>query len=222
MKGLLLKDFYQTVKYCRAYLVLVLVFLAVPLFSEDSMFFLVYPCVFAGMIPVTLLGYDERSRWLQYSETLPYTKAQIVSAKYLIGLAAQVLILVLAVASQAGRMATTGSFSGKELLALMTVLLVVSCVTSSITLPFMFKWGVEKGRVAYNIMIGIGCLAGERWLACPVRSGNWNLRPVVVPVHPLLSETRDQMINQPRIESASIRGFAYFPRCFSRRIQATL
>ena len=160
MKGLLLKDFYQTVKYCRAYLVLVLVFLAVPLFSEDSMFFLVYPCVFAGMIPVTLLGYDERSRWLQYSETLPYTKAQIVSAKYLIGLAAQVLILVLAVASQAGRMATTGSFSGKELLALMTVLLVVSCVTSSITLPFMFKWGVEKGRIAYNIMIGVGCLSG--------------------------------------------------------------
>ena len=160
MKGLLLKDFYQTVKYCRAYLVLVLVFLAVPLFSEDSMFLLVYSCVFAGMIPVTLLGYDERSRWLQYSETLPYTKAQIVSAKYLIGLAAQVLILVLAVASQAGRMAATGSFSGKELLTLMTVLLVVSCVTSSITLPFMFKWGVEKGRVAYYIMIGIGCLAG--------------------------------------------------------------
>ena len=70
------------------------------------------------------------------------------------------MILVLAVASRAGRMAATGSFSGKERLALMTVLLVVSCVTSSITLPFMFKWGVEKGRVAYYIMIGIGCLAG--------------------------------------------------------------
>ena len=64
MKGLLLKDFYMAAKYCRA-------------------------CLLCGMIPVNLLAYDERSRWLEYSGTLPYTKAQIVSGKYLVGIIVQ-------------------------------------------------------------------------------------------------------------------------------------
>ena len=54
--------------------------------DKSNMFFVFYPCLFCGMVPVNLLAYDERSRWLQYSGTLPYTRAQIVSGKYLIGL----------------------------------------------------------------------------------------------------------------------------------------
>ncbi|MDE7281371.1 MAG: ABC-2 transporter permease, partial [Ruminiclostridium sp.] len=67
MKGLILKDLYMTVKYCRIYLLIAVVFIAVSFVGNDSLFFIFYPCLFCGMIPVSLLGYDERSRWLQYS-----------------------------------------------------------------------------------------------------------------------------------------------------------
>ena len=90
MKGLFLKDWYMMKKYCRAYIVIAAVFIAVSVVSDDNMFFVFYPCMLCGMIPVNLLGYDERSHWVQYSGSLPYTKTQIVSAKYLIGLFAQV------------------------------------------------------------------------------------------------------------------------------------
>lgn len=157
MKGLLLKDLYMMKKYCKAYLLITVVFIAVSFASSENLFFVFYPCLLCGMIPVNLLGYDERSRWLQYSETMPYTKGQIVSAKYLIGLGTQVAVLLVTGIAQAIRMSIGGAFALGEYLVLMMLLLIMSLLASSITLPFMFKLGVEKGRMAYYIMIGIVC-----------------------------------------------------------------
>ncbi len=157
MKGLLLKDIYMMMKYCKAYLLLTVVFVAVSFASSENLFFVFYPCLLCGMIPVNLLGYDERSRWLQYSETMPYTKGQIVSGKYLIGLGTQVAILSITGIAQAIRMSISGTFVLGEYLVLLMLLLIMSLLASSITLPFMFKLGVEKGRMAYYIMIGIVC-----------------------------------------------------------------
>ena len=157
MKGLLLKDWYMMKKYCRAYLVIAVVFVAVSLVSNDNMFFLFYPCLLCGMIPVNLLGYDERSRWVQYSGTMPYTKTQIVSEKYLIGLLAQLMMLAATGIAQAAKMIVAGSFVLGDFAVLMLFMLTVSTLTSSISLPFIFKLGVEKGRTAYYVMIGFVC-----------------------------------------------------------------
>ena len=157
MKGLLLKDWYMVKKYCRAYLLITVVFVAVSLFSDDNMFFVFYPCLLCGMIPVNLLGYDERSRWMQYSGTLPYTRTQIVCGKYIIGLLAQLAVLVVTGIAQAAKMIVVGSFVFGDFAVLMLLMLIVSTFTSSISLPFVFKLGVEKGRTAYYIMIGFVC-----------------------------------------------------------------
>jgi len=157
MKGLLLKDWYMMKKYCRAYLLIAVVFIAVSLFSNDSLFFVFYPCLLCGMIPVNLLGYDERSRWMQYSCTMPYTKTQIVSAKYLIGLFAQVAMLLISGIAQGVKMTVCGNFVFGEFAVLMLLLLIMATFTSSISLPFIFKLGVEKGRTAYYIMVGFVC-----------------------------------------------------------------
>lgn len=157
MKGLLLKDWYMMKKYCRSYILIAAVFIAVSFFSNDNMFFIFYPCLLCGMIPVNLLGYDERSRWMQYSGTLPYTRTQIVSGKYLIGLLAQLTILVATGVAQAVKMTVAGNFVFVDFAVLMLLMLIVSTLTSSICLPFVFKLGVEKGRTAYYIMIGFVC-----------------------------------------------------------------
>ena len=121
------------------------------------MFFVFYPCLLCGMIPVTLLGYDERSRWTEYVGTLPYTKMQIVSAKYMIGLFTQITMLLVVCITQGAKMGIEGTFVLKEFLVLMMLLLMMSSVASSLTLPFVFKYGVEKGRSAYYVMIGVVC-----------------------------------------------------------------
>ena len=147
MKGLLLKDWYMTKKYCRAYLLIAIVFIAVSFFSNGDMFFVFYPCLLCGMIPVNLMAYDERSRWIQYSDTLPYSRAQIVSSKYLIGLMAQMAMLLVTGIVQGIRMCMEGTFQMNEFSMLMLPMLIVSTLTPSICLPFVFKLGVEKGRI---------------------------------------------------------------------------
>lgn len=162
MKGLLLKDFYMAAKYCRTYILIGVVFIAVFFAGSNSenMFFVFYPCLLCGMIPVNLLAYDERSRWLEYSGTLPYTKAQIVSGKYLIGIIVQGAMLLAVGLSQAVRMNLAGTFRLEEFALFMATIFAMATITSSITLPFMFRWGVEKGRIAYYCMIGFVCAAG--------------------------------------------------------------
>lgn len=157
MKGLLLKDLYMTSKYCKMYLIVAVMFIALAFASKDSFFLSFYPCLISAMLPVTLLGYDERSKWNEYCGALPYSKAQIVSEKYIIGLSAQALMIILSGASQAVKMKVYGCFDMKEYLLLMSLMISLSLVSSSITLPFMFRYGVEKGRIAYYIMIGAGC-----------------------------------------------------------------
>ena len=162
MKGLLLKDFYMMAKYCRTYLLIGIVFIAVSFAGADSqnMFFVFYPCLLCGMIPVNLLAYDERSRWLEYSGTLPYTKAQLVSAKYLLGMIVQGAMLLAVGIAQGVRMQLAGSFQWGEYALMMASIFAMATITSSISLPFMFRWGVEKGRIAYYCMIGFVCAAG--------------------------------------------------------------
>ena len=157
MKGLLLKDWYMMKKYCRYYLFVSIGFIILSTISSGNMFFVFYPCLLAGMIPVNLLGYDERSRWTEYVGTLPYTKTQIVSAKYLIGLFTQIAMLTVICIAQGVKMGIDGTFVLKEFLVLMMLLLVMASVASSLTLPFIFKYGVEKGRGAYYVMIGVVC-----------------------------------------------------------------
>lgn len=157
MKGLLLKDWYMVVKYCKAYLLISLVFIGASIMSDDNFFFILYPCILSGMIPVTLLGYDERSKWDQYCAALPYTKAQIVSGKYLIGMAAQIGMLVLSTVVQGIRMQVKGTFSWESFGSILSMLAAISFLAPAVSLPPMFRWGTEKGRMAYYISVGLIC-----------------------------------------------------------------
>lgn len=160
MKGLLLKDWYMLVKYCRMYFLIAIVFLATSLFNSENMFLVVYPCLFCGMIPMTLLSYDERSKWLQYSEMLPSTRAQYVSAKYLIGLIPFLLILVTMGIAHSIRMVLTTGFDGKKLAMMLGIMLLMAFLSSSICLPPALMLGVEKGRIMYYLMIAVVCFGG--------------------------------------------------------------
>lgn len=169
MKGLIRKDLYMAAKYLRSYGLLMLVFLGASAVDGDFLFFTVYPCMLCGMIPVTLMAYDERSKWEVYAGTLPCTRAQLVCAKYLIGLGALVIVLALSGLVQGIRMASAGAFSWSEWLTLMGMLLCLGCISGSITPPFMFRNGVEKGRMAYYVTIGVLC-GGSVALSSAARS----------------------------------------------------
>ena len=132
MKGLLLKDWYMIQKYCRSYILITAVFIGISLANGENLFFTFYPCMLCGMIPVTLLGYDERSGWMQYSGTMPYAKEQIVSEKYLIGILVQLTMLLVTGIAQATKMMIAGDFVLGKLAVLMLLMLVVSMLAAPV------------------------------------------------------------------------------------------
>lgn len=154
MKGLLLKDFYMAKKYCRSYLLVLVVFLAAGFFGGNT-FMMIFPALLIGMLPVTLISYDEREKWCLYCETMPYSKCQLVSSKYLLGLISVLAVTVLDVAVlTVGMMARNAENVGEILFLNMSpVMIAVGLLGSGLVLPFIFWLGVEKGRIAYYLLL---------------------------------------------------------------------
>ena len=161
MKGLLVKDFYMAAKYCKAFLIVFFIFFALSLLGDDNdVFFIVYPTMIAGIIPMTLLSYDERDKWSQYSATLPYRRSQLVSSKYLIGLLLGAPVYIMSITVSAVRMSLYCIFSLEAFLAMAAILLVLSVMGPTLLLPFVFRFGAEKGRIAFYVMVGMLCAIG--------------------------------------------------------------
>lgn len=161
MKGLLLKDGYQTVSQMKTMYLTVAVILVVWMFStSDSYAFPIsYAAIFLGVLPVNLLGYDQNSGWVEYSLTLPVSKKVLVAEKYLVGLlcaAASVVIgglfvVVLSLRKGAALDGTALFFVGN---GVNTILLM-----NGISLPLMYRFGAEKARMIYILTFaGFGAL----------------------------------------------------------------
>lgn len=161
MKGLLLKDGYQTVSQMKTMYLTVAVVLVVWMFStSDSYAFPIsYAAIFLGVLPVNLLGYDQNSGWVEYSLTLPVSKKVLVAEKYLVGLlcaAASVVIgglfvVVLSLRKGAALDGTALFFVGN---GVNTILLM-----NGISLPLMYRFGLEKARMIYILTFaGFGAL----------------------------------------------------------------
>ena len=165
MKGLLLNDWYLTVKYLRMLILISLLFAAMSVFSPENGFFRIYPAVMFAMIPVSLYSYDDREKWTVYAQAFPVSRAQYVTGKYLfgaLGMAALVALLtVLYLISGAD------GFGGA-----VTLSLVLGLGSASLMLPVLFRFGAEKGRIAYLIFIGVICGGGAALsLAAPSEGG---------------------------------------------------
>lgn len=153
MKGLLLKDWYLICRHCRAYLVILVAFLGIGLCSPEGAFFLYYPVFIAGSIPMTLLSYDNVSRWESYSRTFPYSEGQLVAAKYLISLLAVLVTSLVTVLACGLRMGAQGGLDLMVLLQMSCVVLALGLLTPALMLPWVFKFGAEKGRIVFYVVL---------------------------------------------------------------------
>lgn len=160
MRGLLLKDYYMAIRYCRSFLFVSLVFIVISMVAESNVFMIIYPVVFCGMMAVTLIGYEERSRWTLYCEAFPYSRAQIVSSKYIFTAIVILGVIVLTAIAQGIRLTVNGTMEVMSFINLIAILFLLGCAAPAVLMPFIFKYGVEKGRMGYYIVIGVACAVG--------------------------------------------------------------
>lgn len=159
MKGLLRKDFYLLWNYCRLFIILVLGFLVLSAFagSGDNAFLVYYPCILGSAMSINLLAYDEAEHWCAYCDTLPVTRRQFVTGKYLMSLICAGIVFLLSAAASAFRLSLNGGFDGADFVDQLAVLATISPLPAALCLPLMFKYGTQKGRIAFFVVIGVFC-----------------------------------------------------------------
>ncbi len=159
MKGLLRKDLIMFWKTCRILVAVSALFLVYGFwYTENSFFFVIYPILFGGIIPVTLLSYDERSGWLKTCDALPVSRRTVVDEHYLLVLLCALVLYLLTLAVQAAALLPRGR--GGELAQMAALLPSFGLAAPAIMLPVTLRWGVEKGRLVYFGLIGALAAAG--------------------------------------------------------------
>lgn len=155
MQGLLLKDIYTLFKQMKIMLLILVVFACMPGYSLAP-----FAVLYAAMLPITAMAYDERSKWDELAVMMPYTTRSIVLSKYVLGFAAVLAAAVIAAAAQLviGIVRGTGMDSA-ELLGLLLIAC-LSLILLCLNLPLMFRFGVEKGRIAFVLLVCGGVVGG--------------------------------------------------------------
>ncbi len=148
MKGLLVKDFTLLFKACKSILIIIAVFFVIIPFSDSYGFLNYYVIILAAMIPVTLVAYDEKEKWDLYFQTLPVSKSDYVSAKYLTGLILEGIVFLVLVVLRRLSYSNTN-----DLLAYASFLFILGTVFLSVNLPVVFKFGSVKGRIVNIVLI---------------------------------------------------------------------
>ncbi len=146
MKGLLLKDWYLTLKYARFLMLFAVIYGVAGVFRQDFAAFSILPVMMIALLPQTLVSYDEREKWTVYAQALPVSRAQYVTEKYLFGACCYAVYLaVLALLHLAAGTEDYGTLFAMQFS--------IGLLAPSVLLPLLFRFGSEKGRMAYLIVI---------------------------------------------------------------------
>ena len=151
MKGLILKDIYTIFKQMKMFIVMIIIFQLLPGFSLST-----FAIVYCAMLPVTALAYDERSKWNTLAAMLPFKARDIVISKYILGYIAIAITTILAVIIKS----ITNVDNFMQFVEGFLFAICIASLIQALNLPFMFKFGVEKGRYFFILIIAVIVITG--------------------------------------------------------------
>ena len=166
MKGLILKDLYLLKGLGKQFgLVFGFLFLWSIMMKSFS-FMILYCVIMCGSIVMSTMSYDESVSFNRFALTMPVNIKMLVWAKYVL-----ILLILLAVSGIGALLnfslpffwsADGGAFEWSGIAAAVAVFM----VTNAISLPVMFKGGVEKARYVYILCMFLvgGGVAGIAYL----------------------------------------------------------
>lgn len=162
MIALILKDI-ATLKKTLLLTITICIALAVYGIYENAIFMIPLIC---AMIPLILtaiaFGYDTKSKFEQFAFSMPIKKSSFVLSKlffaFVFGLVGSVCLFVLFVVKN--------EMSIDNIVFISLITLVASVLMSAIQLPFILKYGAEKGRlimvITYFVIFALSTFLKEK------------------------------------------------------------
>lgn len=174
IKGLIIKDLLQLKAYKKNFLISIVIYCLLILSNSDdpgmaSIGAIMIMFLFSTYAMATF-NYDEKSKSDRYLLTLPLTKKEVMLSKYLLGILS--LVLGALVGSIIGVIFLLYEFAGDfSCLSFFSTLLggaVALSFMQSIQIPYICKYGAEKGRLQiYIVMMVIMALFGFSYALFP-------------------------------------------------------
>jgi len=151
MIGFIKKDIMMIKGSIKTSILFLLVFLAIAVREENGLIFV--PAFLSTMIFMSTFSYDEFNNWNAYATAFPNGRKNLVQAKYI----ANFSMLVLVVTIFSFLSVVIGTINHNLNLE-ETVNLALGCIFSlslfqAILYPFIFKFGIEKGRIGIFIAV---------------------------------------------------------------------
>lgn len=158
MTGLIYKDFINVWKSMRTILLLFLLICGVlSVASPGTGTPAGMLCFVACSLPITCLSLDERSGWDRFAAASPLPRWKSVMSKYLVLLFSGLGAVVVAIVLSAVGFIAKGMTPTLESMSFPLVVAGLSIAAIGLTLPFMFKFGSEKGRIFFFLVVFAIC-----------------------------------------------------------------
>ena len=152
MRGLLEKDFRLLKGQKNFFLIVLVITVLLSLNSEES-FAVTYLTFIAGFLTMSTFSYDDNGNCLPFLLTLPVSRNLYVKSKYVLGLlltsAGWLLGMIVSVAVSL----VHKNMPTPEELLFQVIWILVWMIILSLTLPPLFKYGAEKGRMAMLVVM---------------------------------------------------------------------
>lgn len=175
MKGLIIKDSYTLAKQMKFFMLFIVIFALLPGFS-----FITFAIVYATMLPMTAIAYDERSKWDKLAAMMPYSAMDIVLSKYILGF----LMVIATAAFSCFAQEIIGIFKHSSItvvfLAQLTLVVCFALIIEAIELPVLIKFGMEKGRMLMIIFMVVAAVGGASLIENTVSFAFGNLNLAII------------------------------------------
>ncbi len=140
MKGLFLKDALVLAKTMRFIFLIIVGFC----FLDNMRMFVIF---YGSLLTISTLSYDEQNKWNDIAAMMPYSGVDMVLEKFIFGYCGAAIGFTL--------VSIAGFITGMELseFVFCVMELFITLILFALTLMLIFKFGVEKARLAYIIFV---------------------------------------------------------------------
>lgn len=157
MKGLILKDILNFKnQQGKTFLLLTAIYFIIALQMHSSSYFAGVWMIIGVSLPISSIAYDEKAKWDKYALTMPVTRKDIVTEKYLLAALCVVTGNIISLPITA----VIDKGLDMESLLVCGLMIGIGFLFNAVILPFVFRFGSENARtIMIIVMIAIPFLA---------------------------------------------------------------
>lgn len=171
MKGLIIKDLLNLKKYSKSVVGIFLFLTVYSIMLKDTLFLTVMIPLYFTMMIITSFTCDDMTKWDSYALSMPITRKEMVSSKYLLALILQVIGTGISIVITIIISSILVDMIERDQIKILAAIIGIVILFVSILLPLIYKFGVEKSRIiilaVYSIPMVLVVLLGKAGLTPP-------------------------------------------------------